>query len=893
MSKKSNPTDLVFEQEVHITKPYIDSPIEEQIESSMLAYGTHIIKDRAIPSALDGLKPVQRRILYSFVHDNNINNLVKLQKATGSIMGNFHPHGDSSIDGAVASMVQPWKNNVPLLVGQGGWGSMGGYNPSASRYIEVELPNSSADLLFEDLKKEGVVPWEKNYNNELMEPKLLPVKIPVHLVNGTSGISYSMSTNIPPFNLNELTKAMLYLIDNKFWDNDTWKLDEHLDNLLAIIPGPDIPTRTNVIIHSNNGNKYAHITESNFSFGMRAKIECDYENQQITITNIPLNQFGSRIEEEIVNLAQEFTTEKQGRKEIVTPRPQEDILQLSTSHIVQSDYDARDKIYCSITLTFKKDADLNVEKGKLLNKTSINTVFNAQLMVINDHGSPEQMSLYKNLRVLLHFRKRCVLAAKTFDINKQKEIIHLQNGLMIVLNDKETLFKILKDSKQVMEDLKFSFPQLDDIQSEYILDIPIKRITKAAIETLIADIDSREKLIKESELIIANNETLFAFIKNDYLRLLETPIFKNAKRVSPILTNVANISAKDLVEMKDIIVMAMKDGTIGYLDVSNISSTSRGSKLKNTSLSKSKIKMEVESSFKCTTKSSLFVLTNKGKVFTVDAYRLNSNFSNARNYFNLDNDESVIKVFDADTPELDSLILVTPTKMKSIKLDLFKNTTDNRSKIAIKLEDNEQVIQVLQHNSNYDEDILIISTTGGVLRFNKATLREHSGGNTMGRGVVSNGNFIKSCLLVPISGDKLVLLTSDTGKAKVLKLEYISRKKIKQTPNTAFKNNDKNGNLISGLLLDGIEVTELTITASNGKLSLVKFNPQKIIPVHRQARGSIILIDVVDNRIIDVQASAEVQEEALDEEMITAQWDENASNTDLDEEITTNEEPLF
>jgi DNA gyrase/topoisomerase IV subunit A len=231
--------------------------------------------------------------------------------------------------------------------------------------------------------------------------------------------------------------------------------------------------------------------------------------------------------------------------------------------------------------------------------------------------------------------------------------------------------------------------------------------------------------------------------------------------------------------------------------------------------------------------------------------------------------------------------------MKSIKLDLFKNTTDNRSKIAIKLEDNEQVIQVLQHNSNHDEDILIISTTGGVLRFNKATLREHSGGNTMGRGVVSNGNFIKSCLLVPISGDKLVLLTSDTGKAKVLKLEDISLKKIKQTPNTAFKNNDKNGTLISGLLLDGIEVTELTITASDGKLSLVKFNPQKITPVRRQAQGSIILIDVVDNRIIDVQASAEVQEEALDEEMITAPWDENASNTDLDEEITTNEEPLF
>ena len=372
-----------------------NKPIEDVIENSMLKYGSHITLNRAIPNALDGLKPVQRRIFYSFFYSNITNSFEKLANVTGICMGKFHPHGDSSINEATANLLQPWKNTFPLLEGYGNWGSSSGDNCAAMRYIEVKIPKEHAELLFDNIKKDGVVPWMKNYNDKIDEPMLLPSKFPLHLINGTSGIGYSTSTNIPPYNINELTQAMIYMIDNKFWSHEHWDINEHKDNLVDIIKGPDSPMSTNIYFQEQD--KYAYLLKSKYSFRMRADMDIDYDNHQITIYNYPFGLTGEAIKQELMDLSLEKRTIKRGNKTVEIDKHESEILKVANENPIMSEYTNEHEF--SMIINFRKDANLDVEAVKILSKTKMDITFNVNHIVINDKNIPEEIKKQTGIKI--------------------------------------------------------------------------------------------------------------------------------------------------------------------------------------------------------------------------------------------------------------------------------------------------------------------------------------------------------------------------------------------------------------------------------------------------------------------------------------------------------------
>lgn len=858
--------------------------IDDQVKDSMLSYGDHIIRKRSIPSCLDGLKPVQRRSLYTFHYLNKINTLQKLSSISGACMGNFHPHGDMSINDTIANLVQQWKNAFPLLIGQGNWGSMGGFAPAAPRYIEVKMSNEISEILFTDLTKDGVVPWEKTYDESKEEPSLLPVKYPLHLVNGTSGIAYSMGTSIPSYNIKELTEAFIYLINNKFYEKD-FKVEEHIDNLKQIIKGVDLPTGCSVWVKDGD-----YLMDHSFGIGMRANFELDKKNNTITITNIPMEVTTEKLKEEFIALALDYKKVGTGKKEVKIPKDPSEILLLKVSsgtNPIQISYDVDEKgktidNAARIVLVFKSNADLDIEMLKLLKRTSVETSFRANIKVISSHDVPVNMSLYQNIRTFLMFRLHCVYQGFLYDLKKLNAQVHILEGLQIVLEDRDKLIDLISKSVDLVPELQAAYPQLTDIQVNAIADAKISKLSKNEITKLLEDINSKIDVYNQKLDTIDSDYHLFEYIKADYENLLNSKLIQKQERQSEIITGVSNISLSDLVEDEEVILLSMSDGTIGYLQGSKQKAYNRGSKLKGSKNDFDLVeKVTVEVSYHGMLKDDAIFVTNKGRVFKENILRFTTRFLNIRNYLNLDKDETIISItkYNPEDKENTHLLIITDSMVKNITLDSFSSASANRGVIAMKLADGDSVNSVMVHNPNVLQDLIVLSKDGKILRFDKEEIAEMKGRSSLGKRVISKKTTVLKAFLVnkqeeiitPVSHTEIdpetgcqvtiteedysyvdngmkLLLVSSLGRGKLVSLHEIKGKKIKQAPITIFNNDKKNGSLINGFIIDNSDINELVLLSKDGGISVVKIS--ELNEVSRMAKGSLKLVSNENNETI-------------------------------------------
>lgn len=879
--KKLNEKDALFEVQSNIDlyNPPEPKLLEVQISDSMLSYGSYIIEERSIPSAMDGLKPSQRRAIYTFKHINKIGQNVKLSKISGNCIAEFHPHGDSSINDAIANMLQPWKNNFPLFVGQGNWGSIAGDNPAAARYVEVKLNKFVDDLLFENINK-GVVPWEYNYDDTTLEPTLLPVKFPIHLINGTSGIAYSMSTSIPSFNIKELANMMIYMIENKYWDNSIWHLEDHKENLLGIVKGPDLPTGASIYMKSP---KEDYLFSSSYAFGMRAEYEINEKDMSIVFSNIPINVTSEKIKDEITDLALDYKIEMKSGKEIKVPKEPNEILNLKASSPIIFEIEKNNSAKCFITVFFKSGANLNTELVKILTKTSLDTSFNAYQLMINDRGLPEALSVYQNIRLFLYFRRHIVYQSILHDVEKLKSQIHLLEGLNIVLNSRDKFFEIVSKSINVEDDLRSYFTMLTEKQLVYILDIKLSKVTQNSAEDLPVEINDKLEILNSKLKDIESSDTIFDLIKNDYLNLLEkNKDVANANRRSNILDSVAKLSFEDTIDDQSVIVMLMNDETIGYIEKNKFEARNRGSKLKNSKINQSGFDINVKTIYDGNIKDECFFITNKGRIFKEVLWSFSKKFGNVRNYFNLMSDEDIIKIikFDELENEQQNLILISNLMVKNIKLSLFDNVSSKSGKYAISLQDGDVLTNVLIHNPMEKEVLVVLSTDGKVLKFDKEQVRETKSGKSIGTRIMNKKCSVLDAFLINIEEqDKYdLLLISSAGRGKKVALSEIAQKEIKQTPIILFSNDIKNGNLIKGLILETDQTNEVVLISESGDLSIIKID-EDLRNVSRQAKGSIMLIKNDNNeKIVFATKNTVIENEGFSEEDLELTDDTNEND---------------
>jgi len=852
MAKKINKKQEIYENtEDKVVKQHLGKTIEE----NQLAYSDLVITGRAIPLLYDGLKPVNRRIFYSFKEGNHINKNIKSARLVGDTIGKFHPHGDLAVYDSLVEMTQVFKNRFPLTKGQGNWGNIQGDSVAAQRYTEVRLNQDMVDVLFDNIEKEGVTSWIPNYDDTLIEPQILPTKYPIAFLNGSSGIGYAgITTKIPSYNIRDLTNFYIYLIENKFWQKK-FNIEEHKENILKIIPHPDFPTGTNLYFDGDDYKQEDFIFSSKFNFRMRATYNIDEKNNEINFTNIPIDITADRLVEEIKTAGLSYRIDKNKKKVDKTP---EEILNIKENADVESISSFGDKNYnndAKITLSFKKGANLELELIKALQYTSLDSSFSAKLRFIDENTCPKMLSLYEATTKFLMYRLHVFYKAYQTDIKKLKDQLHLMYGMREILTDLDSFIDIVKNSEdsEIYEKVKEKFG-LDDIQIEYLLNIQLRRLSKTSVAKLENDIKEKEKSKEKLEEAISTKTKLFKEVKKDYEKQLEKPYMKDkkTKRITKLIKAKRNVNKEDLIQDKEVIVMYMEDDTIAYVDKSKFKLKNKGTKTTS-----NKINNDFELNLKITEsanlKDTLLLMTNFGKVFKLKTYMFTEDFRYIGNMLGKQfdkNGEKIVNILKYNEEDKYYSITTKKGKIKGISKKLFKNTTSNRAIKSITLKDGDEVISFTPYQKEHDnEKIILLTNKGRIIKYptSEITVIAGTGQGTKSCTLANKETIIKSFVFEETK-KTVIVGVSDNGRAKKTFTHKISDKKRVNAPNLFFNNNKENGNLICGEVFKDLENEVLMLLTERADVSLIRLNGFN--EVARSAKGSVMLLKIEEGEKI-------------------------------------------
>ena len=451
----------------------IEKSIDDVLRSSMLPYAEYVILDRALPRVEDGLKPVQRRILYA-MHDLGLTvdkPYKKSARVVGECLAKYHPHGDTSVYDAMVRLAQPFNMRMKLVDGQGNYGSVDGDGAAAMRYTEARLSSLSNEIL-KDLEKD-TVDWENNFDDSLKEPKTLPCRFPNVLVNGAMGIAVGLATNIPPHNLAEVIDGAVAVIDNP-----KIKLEE----IMQMVKGPDFPTGAYIV--ASDELKTAYETGKG-KIVIRSKVSIETEKsgkQNIVVTEIPFQVNKAKLIESIGDLMESKKSELAGVQDVV---------------------DESDRHGMRIVIKLRREADVNGILACLYKNTNLQTSYSINMVMIAD-GKPQQLGLLAILNYYTEYQKQVVLRRTKYDLSKAKLRHEIVSGLIIAVTNIDKVIKIIKnspDTPTARQNLRKEF-NLSEVQAQAILDLKLARLTKLEIENLKDELKQLEELIKE---LIANH----------------------------------------------------------------------------------------------------------------------------------------------------------------------------------------------------------------------------------------------------------------------------------------------------------------------------------------------------------------------------------------------------
>lgn len=753
----------------------IDVNLTSEMKTSFIDYAMSVIVSRALPDVRDGLKPVQRRILYG------MNELgvtpdkphKKSARITGDVMGKYHPHGDSSIYEAMVRMAQWWSYRYMLVDGHGNFGSMDGDGAAAQRYTEARMSKIALEML-RDLNK-NTVDFQDNYDGSEREPIVLPSRIPNLLVNGATGIAVGMATNIPPHNLAETIDAVKLMMDNP---------EVTTRELMEVLPGPDFPTGG--LVMGKSGIHRAYETGKG-SIVLRSRTEIETTKsgrERIVVTEFPYMVNKTKVHEHIVRLAQEKRIEG-----ITAVR----------------DESSREGV--RFVIEVRRDASANVILNNLFKLTQLQTNFSFNMLAI-EKGVPKILSLRQILADYIAHQKEVVIRRTQFDKDKAEARAHILEGLLIALDHLDEVITIIRNSQtdaEAQAELMARF-ELTERQSQAILDMRLRRLTGLERDKIQNEYDDLLALITDLADILAKPERVIAIIKEELDESKRK--FADARRTELMVGEVVSLEDEDLIEEEDIVITLSNKGYIKRLAQDEFRSQKRGGRgVQGTGVNDDDFVRDIVST---STHDHLYFMTNKGRVYRLKGYEIPEYGRTAKglpivNLLKLDEGETIQTVINAKSDEASDnnhLVFVTRQGLvKRTKEAEFKNIRQN-GLIALKLREGDELINVFLTNGN--EEIIIGTKFGYSVRFKEDTIRSMSRMAAGVKGVtLRDGDQVVGA--AAITEDQEVLIITEKGYGKrTSATEYPTKGRGGKGIKTA-NITDKNGNLAGIVTVSGDE----------------------------------------------------------------------------------------
>ena len=831
--------------------------IEEEMKSSYIDYSMSVIVARALPDVRDGFKPVHRRILYGMMGIGNTSDKPhkKCARVVGEVLGKYHPHGDSSVYGALVRMGQEWNMRYMLVDGQGNFGSVDGDSPAAMRYTECRL-SKMGEHIMDDLEKD-TVDMDPNFDNTLLEPSVMPTKVPNLLVNGGNGIAVGMATNMPTHNLGEVIDGCCAFIDNPEID---------CEGLMQYIPGPDFPT--GAYIYGLQGVKDAYETgRGRIVMRAKAEIEAGEQHDKIVVTEIPYG----------VNKA-----------DLVAY-----IADLATQHKIEGISNVNDESGrqgMRIVVDVKRDANANVILNKLFKMTALQSSFSvnniALVPIPGTHGKmrPKLLSLRECIRYFIEHRHEVTIRRTKFDLKKAQERAHILEGLIIAVNNIDEVVHIIRQSAtptDAQRNLEKRF-DLDELQSKAIVDMRLSQLTGLRVDQLHQEYDDLMKLIADLEEILNNPERCKQVMKEDLLEVKEK---YGDERKTEIIPFDHEFNAEDFYPDDPVVITISHMGYIKRTPLSDFHAQSRGGL--GAKGARHRDNDFTEYIYPATMHNTLLFFTQKGRCYWQKCYEIpegdrNSKGRAIQNMLNIEPDDAInavlrIKNFN-DEEFLKSHYVMFATKQGIIKKTCLYDYRNVRAAgvRAININEGDQVVGVRLTNGH--NEILLANRNGRAVRFNEDAVR------TMGRvstGVIGmrldgGDDEVVGMVCVNDPQTETIMVVSENGYGKRSDIEdyRITNRGTKGVKTLAIT--EKTGRLVAIKVVT--DENDLMIINKSG--ILIRLNVSEVRVMGRATQGvRLINLTKKNDTIASVCKVQKATEEELDEENAEAQENLEDGNT--------------
>ena len=809
--------------------------LEKTMKDSYIDYAMSVIASRALPDVRDGLKPVQRRVLYSMIELNNGPDKPhrKCARIVGDTMGKYHPHGDSSIYGALVNMAQDWSTRYPLVDGHGNFGSVDGDGAAAMRYTEARLSKISMEMLA-DINK-NTVDFQPNFDETEREPVVLPSRYPNLLVNGTSGIAVGMATNIPPHNLREVIQAVVKIIDNIIEE----QRDTTIEEILEIVKGPDFPTGATIL--GTRGIEEAYRTGRG---KIRVRAVTNIETlpngkSRIIVTELPYLVNKARLIEKIA--------------ELVRDKKIDGITDLN-------DHSSREGMRICIDL--RKDANANVVLNQLYKHTQLQDTFGViMLCLVSTNGSlePKVLNIHDMLKYYLAHQEDVVTRRTQYDLNKAQERAHILEGLLKALDNIDEVIRIIRGSRSVQiakQELIDRF-ELTEVQAQAIVDMRLRALTGLEREKLEAEYAELMEKIRKLQAILANRSLLLRVIREEILEISEK--YGDDRRTS-IGFDAFDISMEDMIPRENTVITMTKLGYIKRMTVDNFRSQNRGGKgIKGMQTIEDDY---IEELMMTTTHHYVMFFTNTGRVYRLKAYEIPEASRTARgtaiiNLLQLMPGERITAVIPINKFEEDQYLMMATRKglVKKTPIQDYANVR-KIGLAAISLREDDELIEVKVTNNK--KDIILVTKDGQCIRFKETDVRT-TGRVSMGvRGInLMDGDEVVAMQLN--SQGYYLLVVSENGMGKRTSISEFTCQNRGGKGVKCYKITEKTGNVIGAKAVN--EENEIMMITTEG--IIIRLQCSDISILGRITSG-VKLINLSDG--VTVASFAKVREREAESE---------------------------
>ena len=804
----------------------IERDIEAEMKTAYVDYAMSVIVSRALPDVRDGLKPVHRRILYSMYEDGITSDKPyrKCANTVGSVLGRYHPHGDSSVYDAMVRLAQDFSQRYTMIDGHGNFGSIDGDGAAAMRYTEARMEKIAEEMLV-DIEK-NTVDFMPNYDDRLQEPVVLPAKVPALLINGSSGIAVGMATNIPPHNLSEVVDGAIKVID----DNEVTN-----EELMTVIKGPDFPTEG--IILGREGIKSAYTTGRG-KIAVRAEAEIEEmsgNKRRIVVSALPYQVNKARLIENIALLARDKRIE--GISDI------------------RDESDREHKV--RIVIELKRDANPQVVLNQLYKNTQMQITFGV-IMLALVNGEPKVLTLKDCLQHYINHRKTVVLRRTKFELDKAEARAHILEGLIIAIDNIDEVIQIIRSSYDDAKERLIERFKLTEIQAQAILDMQLKRLSGLQREKLEEEYENLMKLISHLKEILANEKLVYDIIKEE---LLEMKKKFGDERKTKIVAAEGEIDLDDLIKEEQVVIALTRFGYIKRAPIDTFKSQRRGGK--GITGMTTRDQDFVKEIFTASSHDTLLFFTNKGKLYRLRGYEVPEAGRTAKgtaivNLLSLDADEKVTAIMPIQN-FADGKYLLFATKKGLIKKTALKEYDSSRKTglQAINLKDEDEVIGV--RLTDGEDNVVLVTRKGMCITFDEKDVRSVG---RVSQGVIGirldkDDEVIGMESIIANSSATLLAIT-ENGFGKRTELDEY-RVQIRGGKGViTYKITPKTGELVGIKIVDDND--DIMMVTANG--TIIRLKVEEVSVLGRSTQG-VTLMRTHEGKVVSVEKISEECKEMI------------------------------